>query len=139
MTLPPASEVRRDRELREEARRFHAALFGEEVPAELEEAYVRAHRYYCREQTDEVDIATIVARKLDVEALELVLRRKRPTLTRKLRLLLYLAEVRPSCYRRFVNEDDRPLRAWLSLGGAVLRTGFKYFKGRFLLRRHRLV
>ena len=139
MTLPPASEVRRDRELREEARHFHAALFREEIPAELEERYVLAHRHYCREQPDEVDIATIVARKLDVEALELVLRKKRQTLTRKLRLLVYLAEVRPSHYRRFVNEEDRPVRAWLSLGGAVLRTAYKHVKGRLLVRRYPVV
>src|ERR1043166_2220967 len=122
MKLSPASEIRRDRELREEARYFHAPLFREEIPAELEEGYVQAHRYYCREQADGIDLAAIVARKLDVEAIELVLRKKRQTLTRKLRLLVYLAEVRPSHYRRFVNEEDRPVRAWLALGGAVLRT-----------------
>jgi hypothetical protein len=135
MTPPPASLDRRDRQLREEVRCFHAALFREVVPPELEEAYVQAHRYYGREEPGGIDLATIVARKLDVEAIELVLRRKRPALTRKLRLLLYLAEARPSHYRRLVNEADRPVRAWLSLGGAVLRTGFKYVKGRLLLRR----
>ncbi len=139
MTLPPASENRRDRELREEARHFHAALFQEAVPPELEAAYVEAHRYYCREQPDGIAIATIVSRKLDVEAIELALRSTRPALTRKLRVLVYLAEATPSHYRRLVNEADRPVRAWLSLGGAVLRTGFKYVKGRLLVRRHSLV
>ena len=139
MTLSPASEVRRERELREEARRFHAALFGEEIPPELEEGYVQAHTYYCREQPDQVDIATIVARKLDVEAIELVLRKKRPALTHKLRVLLYLAEARPSHYRRLVNESDRPVRACLALGGAVLRTAYKYIRGRLLLRRYPVV
>ena len=135
MTPPPAPLVQRDRQLREEARHLHAALFREEVPPEVEEGYVQAHRFFCRKEPDGIDLATIVARRLDVEAIELVLRRKRPELTRKLRLLLYLAEARPSHYRRLVNEADRPVRAWLSLGGAVLRTGFKYFKGRLLLRR----
>ena len=135
MTPPPASLDRHDQQLREEARHFHAALFREAVPAEVEEAYVRAHRYYCRDEPAGIDLATIVARRLDVEAIELVLRRKRPVLTRKLRLLLYLAEARPAQYRRLVNEADRPVRAWLSLGGAVLRTGFKSLKGRLLLRR----
>ena len=138
MTLPPASEIRRDRELREEARHLHAALFQEEIPAELEEGYVRAHDYYCQEP-DGIDITAIVARKLDVEALELVLRRKRPALTRKLRMLLYLAEARPSHSPRLVNESDRPVRGWISLCRAVLQTGFKYVQGRVLLRRHRVV
>jgi hypothetical protein len=139
MTLPPASEIRRDRELREEARHFHAALFREEIPAELEEGYVRAHDHHCRDNADAALLSTIVARRLDVEAIELVLRRTRPALTRKLRVLLYLAEARPSHYPRLVNEADRPVRAWLSLGGAMLRTGFKYVKGRLLLRRYRVV
>src|SRR5437667_3489392 len=126
MTLPPAPEAQRDRELREEARHLHAALFQEEIPAELEEGYVRAHTLYCRPGPDDAAIRAIVERKLDVEALELVLRRKRPALTRKLRMLLYLAEARPSYYPRLVNESDRPVRGWLSLCRTVLRTGFKY-------------
>ena len=135
----PEPEHQRDRELRAEARHLHAALFRESIPPELEEGYVRAHGHYCRQGPDDAAIRTIVARKLDVEAIELVLRRKRPALTRKLRLLVYLAEVRPSYYRRFVNEADRPVRAWLVLGGAVPRTAFKYLKGLVLLRRHRIV
>ena len=134
-----AGAPERECELREEARHLHAALFREHCPPELEEAYVRAHDYYCRPGPDDAAIRTIVARKLDVEAIELVLRRKRPALTRKLRLLVYLAEATPSGYRRLVNEADRPVLAWLVLGGAVFRTALKYLKGFLLLRSQRVV
>jgi hypothetical protein len=136
---PGGAGTDRERQLREEARHLHAALFGSSPPPDLVDDYVRVHQFYCDPGSDRINLQLMVARRLDVEALELVLRRRNPALTRKLRIVLYLAEARPFYYSRLVNHSDRRVRAWLALAGAAARTLAKRVKGRLLLRRHAVV
>jgi hypothetical protein len=122
--------------LRKEARYLYRALFGGDPSPQIENGYVAAHRFYCTDNKDVPFMATVVERHLDVEALELVLRRSRPALTRKLRILVYLLEVTPSEYGRFINPTSRPWRGWASLIRGSVRTARKYAQGKAILRRH---
>lgn len=139
MALGDDQGAEREHELREEARYLHAALFNSAPSEDIVEEYVRAHRFYCTQDPTSIDLRAIVARKLDVEALELVLRKRHPALTRKFRILLYLAEVKPGYYPRLVNLADHPLRAWTALFFAGFRTMYKTLKGHVILRRHPVV
>jgi hypothetical protein len=125
-------EARTD-ELASEAAYLHHSLYGTPPSPDIVSEYVRAHRYYCVESCSDVNVQRIIERRLDVEALEVALRRQRPGLTRKLRMLVYITEARAPYYARFVNESDSRARAWVALAGAVLRTAYKLIKGRLIL------
>jgi hypothetical protein len=75
-------------------------------------------------------------RDLNVEAVELVLRRRRPALTRKVRILLYLIESTPSGYHHFANDRDRRIGGWFALFVAGVRTIARTIQGQMILRRH---
>lgn len=124
--------------LRLEARWLYTALFHRQPEEALVTAYVRAHAYYCADEHAARFIRTIVERQLDVESIELVLRTSRPELSRKCRMLVYLAESTPRDYPLLVNERAQPLRAWVALAMAVVRTVFKFAKGHWLVRKHAL-
>lgn len=128
----------RDAQLRAEARVLHAALFGTPPADQVLAGYVGAHDHYCTDPAGETLLRTIVARRLDAEALELVLRRRHPILSRKCRMLVYLAESTPAGYRRLVNPTSRPVAGWFALVAAGLRTAWLYAKGHALVWRHRL-
>ena len=130
-----ATHVVRREELEQEAAYLHHALYGTAPSGSIVEEYVRAHEDFCVETCNDVNIRAIVQRRLDVEALELSLRRQRPALTRKLRMLVYITEAKASYYGRFVNDTDRRATAWFALTVAVLRTAYKMVKGRIVLRR----
>jgi len=100
--------------------------------------YVAAHRHYGRDDPGQRAVDRMAELGLDAEALELVLRRRHPTLSRKCRILVYLAEATPEGYQRLVNTTPRPLAGWLALATAGLRTIWLYAKGTLLARRHRL-
>jgi hypothetical protein len=131
---PPALAARG--ELEREASYLHHALFGEEPAPAMVTAYIRAHALYRFDIQEAARIGVLVDRGLDVEAVELVLRRKNQTLTKKLRILLYLAEAMPIHYQRLVNSTNRRAGAWVSLIRNGLRTATKYVEGRAILRRN---
>lgn len=75
----------------------------------------------------------------DLEALEFAWRRsdRRNPLSKRLAIVLYLAEATPDGYAAFVNESEARLGAWLSLAGHFVRGLLERAKGRALLRRLR--
>ena len=83
----------------------------------------------------------VVSRGLDAEAVELALRLRRgPTvLTRKIQILFYLLEVRSAYHSFFFGGAESRPRAFLGLANAVFKTGMKYVKGAYLLRKHGLI
>jgi hypothetical protein len=123
--------------LGDEARFLHHSLFSNSEPlaAEIVHQYEAAHQalfpYECRE-----NVARIVALRLDVEAVEFALRRRRacPELTRKLQILSYLVEVRSEYQDDFVATRREPLRAVLVLFGRIVGAGWKLIKGECLVR-----
>ena len=125
-----------------EARHLHACLFKTEIPPEVVERYVRANQL-CFPHYDEPTVrmlSRLVNRQLDVEAVELVLRttRKHRLLTRKVQILFYLLEVRSAYYSQFVNTAPDAL-AIFKLVAELIKTGLKFGKGQYLVRKHGLV
>ncbi len=126
-------------DLAKEARHLHRVFFGDDPPSEVVDRYVAANAIYCPGASRLAD--TVVARELDAEAIELVLRTRKgpPALTKKIRILFYLVEVRSAYHGFFVGDgESRPRAAW-GLASSLFQTAAKYVKGAYLIRRHRLV
>lgn len=125
-------------ELFREAEVFHQVIFGRPVPADIRYAFVSANQILLTNASKltPVKIDLILERSLDVEAIEFALRRRNPQnlLTRKLQILCYLAESRRAYFDTFVNEEHQPVRAFMKLSFATLRSAYKLLKGHFLIR-----
>ena len=131
-----------EQSLRNEARYLHSCFFSGDAPPDVVDRYVAANMQYC--ETSGGLMETIVARNLDAEAIELKLRsRKSPgILTKKIRILFYLLEVRSEYYPAFFGtaENNEPrFRAVIGLLSGLLQTAAKYLKGAYLVRKHGLV
>jgi hypothetical protein len=123
-----------------EARHLHGCLFpGRPLADHVAARYVRAHDHV-RFAAD-VDVARIVQQRLDAEAIEYWLRRRRPVngLTQRLRTLLYLLEIEAPYYRDFVRDRGSLVSALPALVTAPLRSVWKLLKGSRLARRHHVV
>lgn len=81
-------------------------------------------------------MARIMSKRLDVEAVEFALRRRRlcPELTRKLQILSYLVEIQGPYQDDFVVAKRCPVRAALTLLWQIPSTGWKFLKGECLVR-----
>jgi hypothetical protein len=128
-------------DLAAEARYLHAALFSRPADPAIIERYVDAHHLLFAREPASAVVSTIVERRLDAEAIEYALRRRRAggELTRKLQILCYLAEVRAAYEHEFLNRRARRAAALLALAGAALRSAGKLLKGEVLVRRHGLL
>ena len=119
--------------LANEARYFHLALFKTAAPPEVVARYVAGSRLCCSETPRPVRqlIDAMIARRLDVEAIEYVLRLRESEniLTKKLQILFYLIEVRSEYYEHFVNRRNAFLPAWTALILSALRTPYQFCKG----------
>ena len=125
-------------ELEREARYLHELFFGCNAAPEVVERYVAASQLCLGEQR----IASlIVEKRLDAEAIELVLRARRldTVLTRKIQILFYLVEVRSHYYSYFVRCQEGRLRGYWTLAAAVIHTAWKSAKGMYLIRRYGLI
>lgn len=120
--------------LREEARYFHDCLFRGPMEESIAERYEAAHRALFAARSRVVDV--LVARRLDVEAVEFALRRRQlcPELTRKILILSYLVEARADHEANFIATRAEPLRAVVTLCGKVVEAGWKLVKGELLIR-----
>ena len=133
--------------LTDEAGGFHRVLFQEPMPTEIVKRYVEAHGHVFstselaarRQEAETIEI--VLKRQLDVEAVEMVLRRKSPRhlLTQKLHIVLYLVESYAEYVPHFCNLERRLVRSYLVLGFLALQTIFKFLKGMFLIWKYRLV
>ena len=126
--------------LAEEAKYLHAALFGGEADALTVARYEAAHARLFAGDTPSETMATVIERRLDVEAVEFALRRRESgvELTRKVRILCYFAEARAAHLAEFVNLEPSRTRAWTALAAALLRVPWKLAKGEYAIRRHGL-
>ena len=128
--------------LRAEARYLHSCFFPGDAPPDVVERYVAANMQYCAPSHGLME--TMMARNLDAEAIELTLRsRKSPgILTKKIRILFYLLEVRSEYYSAFfgaARTDEPWFRVVIGLLYGPLQTGAKYLKGAYLVRKHGLI
>ena len=132
-----------DESLASQARYFHQAFFKGELDQEVIDRYIAANRH-CFPDIDARSkrlADRVVSERLDVEAVEFVLRRTRHNtiVTKKLNILFYLVEVRSRYFSLFVNEEKRRLRALVSLGLSAAAAVYKLAKGKYLLRKHGLL
>ena len=132
------TESARDAELLDEAEHIHRVLFRRPMPPLVGQRYLAAHAFHCRGPEASSKIAQVLRERLDLEAVELALRRRDPAITRKAQIVLYAIETLPEYQDEMVNARDRRLAAWLILGAQTFRSAWKLLKGRVASRRHGL-
>jgi hypothetical protein len=123
--------------LADEVRYLHQSLFTKREPLDekIVQRYEAAHGVLFPGERRET-VARIVERRLDVEAVEFALRRRRlcPELTRKIHILCYLVEVQAKYEDDFVATRRQPVRAILVLSRRIAGAGWKLLKGECLIR-----
>lgn len=122
-----------------EARKIYAVIFGRAIPPIILDRFVLASkRLNASVPQAEMDAYYRALTACgDLEALEVAARyaRKLPLLTRKFRLMAYLAETLPENQLFFINERSSLLvGVWAGFTGG-LRTVVKLFAGLWLLQR----
>jgi hypothetical protein len=122
-------------QLRAQADSLHRALFGREAPDEVRLQYATVLRRAALADTPRCDLAGLIERGVDLEAMEAALRRRNPgnALTQRFRVLCYLTEARPEYFERFVNETPAPVIGTLTLVVLTVRSLYKLAKGHLLL------
>jgi hypothetical protein len=125
-------------ELLREVSALHRALFGSDSPPEIANRYIEAHGLVISvpNQKQLQWMQAVLNKQADLEALELVLRRRQPdhVLCQKVKVLTYIVEAFPEYYSAFINEEPRRARAYCILAWHVVRTLWKRLKGWWLLR-----
>lgn len=126
-----------------EAEYFCHKIFGCAIPQEVAERYAKAW-LHCFPSTDlefQAKLDSLVRDRRDIEAIEIVLRYRNPDnlLSKKIKILFYLLEVRAEFLPRFVNFENRTFLAYRQLFGALFYTAWKVFKGHVLGRRYGLL
>lgn len=117
--------------------RIYSVLFPGPIPDVLarrfRDAWARLGRDYTPEECRELD--RVLRSGGDLEAMELAgrLRKRVPALSAQVRLMAVLAETLPEHFDSYVNLADRPLRGYLALARAGIRTVWKFGKGLYLL------
>ena len=132
------TETSRDAELLGEADQIHRALFRRPMPPLVGERYVAAHAFHCLDPDASSKIRRVLRERLDIEAVEIALRRRDPAITRKAQILLYVVETLPEYQAELWNVRDRRAAAWLILGAQTIRSAWKLLKGNIASRRHGL-
>ena len=123
----------------EEAIKVYRALFRGEPPASLVERYAAAS-VQLDGRADPAELALYqrwLARVDDLEALEVACRytRRLPILSRKLHLMVYMAETLPDYHAEFVNERTSLAGGVKALVAGAFRTAAKLTKGLVLIAR----
>jgi hypothetical protein len=122
-----------------EARKIYAAIFGREIPPLVLDRYViaskRLNQSVPQPEMDSYYRAMMACG--DLEALELAARytRKYPLLSRKFRLMAYLAETMPENQTFFINERSSFAGGMARSAAGGFRTVYKMLKGLWFVRR----
>lgn len=128
--------------LEQEARFLYRCLFSAAAPDGLAVAYGRALAELLPGELEvrAVDVGRVVERRLDAEAIEFYLRTQGGpnSLTQRLHVLFYLAELRPEMFSRFTLDAPARGRAWAVLAWSGLWTPWRWVKGWWQVRRHGL-
>jgi hypothetical protein len=126
-----------------EAATLHQTIFGRPITKDLEDAFVLANQALMptAHVDHEVDVDLLIRKSLDIEAIEIALRRKRPhnSLSKKMQIMCYLAECRSVYFSDFVNEEKQPVKAFLLMAFHTFRSIYKLAKGTCLIRLYDVV
>lgn len=126
-------------QLSQEADYFYKKIFSAPVPQQIRGKYIAANLEKMP-QPDE-RIRKLVLKKADIEAVEIAWRYKVPrnVLTKKIHVLIYLAETTPENFSIFLNTKDKRFFSFIVLAYHFIRSIGKLLKGKFLLKRYNLV
>jgi len=125
--------------LSKEGERFYQLLFRRPAPRQAIEAYVRACSILLPHLKSQA-LDPLPSSPSAIEALELATRLLNPSnpLTRRMHIMLYIAEANPGHFQDFVPQRSRRLCAWVQSGGYFLRTLGLLLRGMLLRRRYPL-
>jgi hypothetical protein len=122
---------------------FYYSLFSSVISDDIKTKYIRAHEFIIPSGTKEQfeTINKAVHLNLDIEAIELALRRKnlQHPLLQKMKIMTYLLECDSHHYHFFINEKDAFLKSLMILFYSFLHASYKLLKGKLLVWRHKLV
>ncbi len=122
-----------------DAAKIYKVLFKRDIPLSIEDRYEKAFEAlaagFSEAQVEEYRAAVEGIR--DLEALELAgrYRKKLPLLVHAFMVMIFIAETSPDNQGVFVNFKTRRFFGFLSMGYGGCRTGVKFLKGLFLLRK----
>jgi hypothetical protein len=125
-----------EQELQEEAIFIYKKFFCQEPDTTLIEWYIRANLHF--KIPPSALLKDIIQRDRDLEAAELVFRRKNPhnILTRKIHIIIYLAETDPKNYQTFINTNKKSfLTASTILFFSAIQSVYKLLKGLIFYRK----
>jgi hypothetical protein len=122
-----------------EAEYFYQKIFSAPVPRSILEKYIAANREKMPRPDER--IGKLVLKKADIEAVEMAWRFKSPrnVLTKKIHILIYLAETTPENFSLFFNTKNRRFFSFILLTAHFMRSVGKFIKGKFLLKRYNIV
>ena len=124
-------------ELRAEAQYIFQALFKQAAPQEVVKYYVAAQNGAILTGAW-IDMPTIVARRLDLDAIEFAVRRRKTILSQKLQIMCYIAELSPGLLNHFINKRQNRLGAYMALAIAGIRSAVSFLYGHYLVIRFKL-
>lgn len=120
------------------SQRVYNVIFPGPIPEKLSARFAAAWRILSEDysESDHVEFQEAVASISDIEALELVCRRRKrlPVLGAQVALMFMLAETLPSHVSILINRENSPVGGLLSMTAGVFRSAWKLAKGSFLLR-----
>ena len=124
--------------LSDEAEYFYRYLFSESADKNTVDKYIQANLKFLPQP--EEGIRRLVTARADIEAAELAWRYLSADnpLTRKIHIMLFLAETTPANYSKFFSEKNSRFTALVSLSYHTLRSVLKILKGKYLMKRWRL-
>ncbi|HEX7578546.1 MAG TPA: hypothetical protein VF580_00970 [Thermoanaerobaculia bacterium] len=115
----------------EELDAFHRILFDAPAPEPLLLRYLEAYSRFSALESTAPLVDRLIASHSDLEAIELAARLRDPDnpLTRRLKVLSYLAEARREYAAHFYAPPPGRLRGFVLLCVAAMRTAFKFSIG----------
>jgi hypothetical protein len=131
---PEASQER-------EAEKIYRSLFGRAIPDKLRLRFIEASNLDRPTHLSDLDrYYEIIDGVRDLEALEIACRytQRLPLLSRRFRIMVFLAETLPENRGYFINDHKSLVRGVRALAAGAIRTGGKLVKGMLLLRAHRV-
>lgn len=120
-----------------EARHLFYILFRATAPEDVIKHYVTAQQSPLFNGAW-INMATIVSKRLDAEAIEFAVRGRKTILSQKLQAICYIAELNPTILSHFINKKQARIRAFIALGVAGVMSACKLAYGHYLVRRYKL-
>jgi len=116
---------------------LYKKIFGEFPPQIIIKEYIKANNLLLSEQ-ERLKIKEIILKKADIEAIEIAsrIKFKNNLLTKKIHILMYLAETIPQNFETFISIKNRRVFSVIDLTYNFVRSIYKYVKGMILLKRY---